>query len=142
MAREISLRKVKALQGASLKEKVKMIEKNPHYLIHLTIPEQLYFVNLDVEKYFQHCDEEIVEFMMRAFPDYFVAFASDDVKEYFTDCGLIDPGYLDGFADPIPMTEDMLASCIMCYAKENLLTETLKQDYPKDFKGVEPAEYR
>lgn len=142
MTKVNSLRKLKILQDGELYQKEKLIENTPCLIQHLKIQDQLYFLNKDVNRYFKYCDEDIQEFMMEEFPDYFVAFASDEVKEIYTECGKLDPGYIEGDLSPIYLDEENLAKMIMCYACFNGLDKTIEEMYPEDFQGVKPVQYR
>ena len=139
MAKKVSINALKILEQGTIKQKENMVQKTPGLLFYVKPVEQLYFLNQDANKFFKYCDDDIKEFMMNAFPDYYVAFTTREEKEIYTDCGVLDPGYIEGTLEPAYMDEETLTKTIMCYAEHAGIKVNLQKDFPQEFKGVKPA---
>ena len=142
MTKGISLKTIKLLEQGTVEEKEVLLNNRPYYMSYLTIPEQLYFINQDVDKFYKYCDSDIKDFMMDAFPEYYSAYATKEELENYVDCGLLDPGYLEGSLEPIYMDENTTAKTIMSYALFAGIREDIEKEYPEEFANIEPEPYR
>ena len=138
---KIAIKTLKILESGSIEEKESALDKCASYMQFLSTEDQLYFLNQNPERYFMHCDEDIREFLLDAFPDYFVAFISDELKREWCESERLDPGYLEKTLEPLPLKQELLSSMIMAYAQYANLDKEIRDDYPNDFEGVYGREF-